>query len=359
MSTISTIGLDLAKKVFQVHGVDAEGKIVVARKLRRKEMLAFFAKLAPCLVGMEACGSAHNWGREITKLGHTVKLMPPTYVKAYVKRGKTDAGDAAAICEAVTRPSMSFVPVKGLEQQGLSMLHSARSQLIGQRTQLINAVRGHLSELGIIAERGLLGLAELAAIVRDESDKRLPALARAALMILVRHIETISTQIAALDSTLSKENKASELGPRLETIPSVGPVIASALRARVTDAKLFENGRHLSAWIGLVPENDSTGGKVKQKGLSKKGDRYLRSLLVNGAMAVVRQAQKRPDKYPWVAKLLGRMSAKQAAIAIANKTARIAWAIMVHGGVYEAGHRAPQYRAEACVAAGQEGLAMG
>ena len=245
---------------------------------------------------VEACGSAHYWGREVGKLGHTVKLMPPKYVKAYVKRGKTDAGDAAAICEAVTRPSMSFVPVKGVEQQGLSMLHNARSQPIGQRTQFINAVRGHLSEFGIVAERGLLGLVELAAIVRDESDQRLLVTARAALMVLVRWIETLITQIAALDSTLRKENKASELGPRLETIPSVGPVIASALRARVTDAELFENGRHLSAWIGIVPENDSTGDKVKQKGLSKKGDRYLRSPLVNGAMAVVRQAQFKPGR---------------------------------------------------------------
>jgi transposase len=281
-----------------------------------------------------------------------VKLMPPKYVKAYVKRGKTDAGDAAAICEAVTRPSMSFVPVKGVEQQGLSMLHGARSQLISQRTQLINAVRGHLSELGIIAERGLLGFAELAAIVRNESNQRLPTTARAALVVLIQQIETVSTQIAALDTLLRKENKASELGPRLETIPSVGPVIASALRARVTDAALFKNGRHLSAWIGLVPENDSTGGKVKQKGLSKKGDRYLRSLLVNGAMAVVRQAKIRPDKHPYITKLLGRMSAKQVAIAIANKTARIAWALMVHGGVYEGGHCAAHYRAEACAAAG-------
>src|SRR5262252_7378208 len=188
MTRITTIGLDLAKKVFQVHGVDAEGKIVVARKLRRKEVLAFFGKLPPCLVGMEACGSAHYWAREITKLGHTVKLMPPRYVKPYVKRGKTDPGDAAAICEAVTRPTMSFVPIKGVEQQGLSMLHSAR-------TQLTNAVRGHLSEFGIVAERGLLGLAELAAIVRDESDKRLPVTARAALMVLVRQIEMISTEI--------------------------------------------------------------------------------------------------------------------------------------------------------------------
>jgi transposase len=352
MTTITTIGLDLAKKVFQVHGVDAEGKVVVARKLRRKEVLAFFGKLRPCLVGMEACGSAHYWAREIGKLGHTVKLMPPKYVKAYVKRGKTDAGDAAAICEAVTRPSMSFVPVKGVEQQGLSMLHSSRSQLIGQRTQLINAVRGHLSELGMVAERGLRGLAELVAIVRNVKDQRLPVTARAALMVLVRQIEAVGAEISALDTALRKENKVSELGPRLETVPSVGPVTASALRARVTDPQLFENGRHLSAWIGIVPENDSTGGKIKQKGLSKKGDRYLRALLVNGAMAVIRQAQKRPDKHPWVTKLLGRMSKKQAAIAIANKTARIAWAIMVRGGVYEAGHRAPQYRGEACTVAG-------
>jgi transposase len=352
MTTITTIGLDLAKKVFQIHGVDGEGKVVVARKLRRKEVLAFFAKLAPCLVGMEACGSAHYWGREITKLGHTVKLMPPKYVKAYVKRGKTDAGDAAAICEAVTRPSMTFVPVKGVEQQGLSMLHSARSQLIGQRTQLINAVRGHLSELGIVAARGMLGLAELAAIVRDKKDQRLPLTARAALMVLVHQIEMLSSEITALDTALRKENKASELGPRLETVPSIGPVTASAFRARVTDPRLFQNGRHLSAWIGIVPENDSTGGKVKQKGLSKKGDRYLRALLVTGAMAQVRQATIRPDKHPWVAKLLGRMSKKQAAIAIANKTARIAWAIMVNGGVYQAGHRAAQYRTEACAAAG-------
>jgi len=351
MTRITTIGLDLAKNVFQVHGVDATGKLVIARQLRRKELLAYFAKLAPCLIGMEACGSAHYWAREIAKFDHTVKLMPPKYVKAYVKRGKTDAGDAAAICEAVTRPSMTFVPIKSIESHGLSMLHSARTLLIGQRTQAVNAMRGHLSELGIIAERGLLGLAELAEIVRDESDTRLPIMARAALSILLRQIETTSAEIARLDDALRRENKASELGPRLETIPSIGPVTASALRARIADPRLFENGRHLSAWIGIVPENDATGGKVKQKGLSKKGDRYLRALLINGAMAVVRQAQRRPDKYPWVVKLLGRMSAKQAAIAVANKTARIAWSIMVNGGTYEAGHRAQKYRAEACATA--------
>ena len=352
MTRITTIGLDLAKKVFQIHGVGASGEVLVKRKLKRKEVLAYFARLPACLVGIEACGSAHYWAREIGKLGHTVKLMPAKYVKAYVKRGKTDAGDAEAICEAVARPSMTFVPVKGVEIQALSMLHSARSQLVGQRTQLINAVRGHLGELGIIAERGLLGLAELAAIVRDESDNRLPVMARITLMVIVRRIEETSAEIARLDNAMRKENKASEVGPRLETVPSIGPVTASAFRARVVDAQMFKGGRHLSAWLGIVPENDSTGGKAKQKGLSKKGDRYLRTLLVNGAMAVVRQARRRPDKYPWVAKLLGRMSAKQAAIAIANKTARIAWAIMAKGGVYEPDHRAPQYRAAASAAAG-------
>ena len=358
MTRITTIGLDLAKNVFQVHGVDAQGKVVVAKKLWRKQLLAFFANLPAVPRRHGGVRQRALLGARDRQLGHTVKLMPPRYVKAYVKRGKTDAGDAAAICEAVTRPSMTFVAVKSLEGQGLSMLHGARTLLIGQRTQTVNALRGHLSELGIIAERGLLGLAELAAIVRCESDARLPAMAHCSLMILLHHIETTSAEIAKLDAALRRENEASELGTRLQTVPSIGPVIASALRARVTDPHLFENGRHLSAWIGVVPENNSTGGKIRQKGLSKKGDRYLRALLVSGAMALVQHARRRPDKYPWIVKLLARMSAKQAAIAIANKTARIAWSIMVNGGIYEAGHRAPQYRAEACAAAGQ-GLGNG
>jgi transposase len=351
MTRITTIGVDLAKIVFQVHAVDAAGKVVVARKLSRKQFLAFFAGLEPCLIGMEACGSAHYWAREIGKFGHTVKLMPPKYVKAYVKRGKTDAGDAEAICEAVRRPTMTFVPVKSAEQQGLAMLHSARRTLIGQRTQGINAMRGHLSELGVIAAKGLLGLAELAEIVRDKNDVRLTAMARTSLLVLLEQIEHTSAEIARLDAVLAGEHKTNETSRRLETVPSIGPVIASALRARVGDARQFENGRHMAAWIGIVPENDSTGGKVKQKGISKKGDRYLRHLLVSGAMAVVRQAQRRPDKYPWVVKLLSRMSAKAAAIALANKTARIAWAIMVNGGTYEAGHRAAPYRDAAPAAA--------
>ena len=334
---VSTIGLDIAKSIFQVHAIDAADKVVAAKTIRRPQVLAFFAKCEPCLVGIEACGSAHFWAREIGKLGHTVKLMPPKYVKAYVKRGKTDAGDAEAICEAVQRKTMTFVPVKSAEQQALAMLHSVREAMIGQRTQAINALRGHLSELGVIAPQGLMGLAELAAIVRDDSDVRLPPAARLTLKIMAAQIEATSGRIAECDAALRAEHKGCAQSRALETVPSIGPVIASALRARIADAKQFENGRHMAAWIGLVPEQNSSGGKVKQRGISKKGDRYLRRLLVSGAMALVQHAQRKPDKYPWIVKLLARMHPKAAAVAIANKTARIAWAIMTRGGTYDAG----------------------
>ena len=343
MSKITTIGLDLAKHVFQVHGVDADGVVVVAKSLKRKQVLAFFASLPPCLVGMEACGSAHYWAREIAKLGHTVKLIPPKYVKAYVKRGKTDAIDAEAICEAVTRPTMTFVRIKPAEQQGLCMLHGVRSKLISQRTQMINAFRGHLSELGIIAPQGMMGIAALAEVVRDAADARLPAIARMTLAVLLRGIEGSDRSIAELDAAIRAGHKACELSRRLETVPGVGPVTASAVRARIGDPHQFENGRHMAAWLGLVPQNDSTGGKLRQRGISKKGDGYLRRLLVSGAMAVIQQARRRPDKYPWVAKLLARMPAKAAAVALANKTARILWAIMANGGRYQPGHRNALY----------------
>lgn len=345
MTVITTIGLDLAKSVFQVHGVDAQGKVVIAKALRRAQVLALFARLAPCLVGMEACGSANFWARELIKLGHTVKLMPPKYVKAFVKRGKTDAGDAAAICEAVTRPSMTFVPVKSVEQQSLGMVHGARRLLIGQRTQSINALRGHLSELGLIAEKGYEGLARLVAIVRDPATPLLD-LARLSLETLATSIEQTSAQIARLDRVMHAEHKASQQSRDLATVPSIGVVIASAMRARVVDPRGFRNGRHFAAWIGLVPEQNSSGGKARQKGISKKGDRYLRQLLVSGAMAVIRHAKARPDKYPWLARLLARVPVKVAAVALANKTARIAWAIMARGGQYRAPDRAPDRAAE-------------
>lgn len=336
MTRITTVGLDLAKSIFQVHGIDAGGKVVAAKTLKRAQMHPYFAKLEPCLIGIEACGSAHYWARELTALGHTVKLMPPKYVKAYVKRGKTDAGDAEAICEAVTRPTMTFVPAKSATQQALAMLHGVRETLIGQRTAAINALRGHLSELGVIAPQGMIGQAQLAVIVRDEADPRLPVIARTTLTILVGQIEATSRAIAETDAALKAEHKASAQSRALETVPSIGPVIASALRARIGDAKVFENGRHMAAWMGLVPEQDSSGGKVKQRGISKKGDQYLRRLLVSGAMALVQQAQRNPVKYPWIAKLLARMHPKAVAVAVANKTARIAWAIMARGGTYDA-----------------------
>ena len=339
MSKITTAGLDLAKNVFQVHGVDQHGKAVVNKPLKRSQVPAFFEKLLPCLVGMEACSSAHYWARELTKLGHTVKLMPPKYVKAYVKRGKTDAIDAEAICEAVTRPSMTFVRAKPAEQQGLCMLHSVRAKLVSQRTQAINALRGHLGEFGVIAPQGMLGIAALALIVRDTSDARLPGIARVALEALLAQIEGTDAQVARLDEAIRAEHKASEESRRLDTVPGVGPITASAIRARIGDPGQFENGRHMAAWLGLVPEQASSGGKEKQRGISKKGDGYLRRLLVSGAMSVVRQAQRRPEKYPWLAKLLGRMPGKAAAIALANKNARILWTIMAHGGRYQPGHR--------------------
>jgi transposase len=340
MTRITTIGLDIAKSIFQVHAIDASNQVVIAKAMRRAQVLVFFAKLEPCLVGIEACGSGHFWAREIGKLGHTVKLMPPKYVKPYVKRGKTDAGDAEAICEAVTRPTMTFVAVKSAEQQALAMLHKVRETLIGQRTQAINALRGHLSELGVIAPLGLTGLAELTAIIRDAGDARLPPMARGTLELLLAQIEATGKRIAETDAALRAEHKSSAASRALETVPSIGPVIASALRARIADARVFENGRHMAAWIGLVPEQNSSGGKTRQRGISKKGDQYLRRLLVSGAMAMVQHAQKKPDKYPWIAKLLGSKPPKLVAVAVANKTARTAWAIMAGGGTYDPGFHA-------------------
>jgi transposase len=336
MKEVTTIGLDLAKRVFQVHGVDAAGQVVITRRLARREVLAFFAKLKPCLVGLEACATAHHWAREIGQLGHTVRLMPPVYVKAYVKRGKTDAADAAAICEAVTRPHMRFVAVKSPAQQSQLMVHRARELLLGQRTALANALRAHLAEFGIVAAQGLLGLNELLAIVADETDARLPSLAREVLAELAAQIRSCQAAIAGLDHKLKALHKASAPSRRLATIPGIATVGASALVATVGDASQFKSGRELAAWIGLVPRQNSSGGKERLGAISKQGDRYLRRLLISGAMAVLRQARTRPGKHPWLMRLLARRPAKVAAVALANKMARIAWALLTRGGTYRA-----------------------
>ena len=333
---VTTIGLDLAKSVFQVHGIDAAGRMVVAKALRRGQVLAFFAKLPRCVVGLEACSTAHHWARELARLGHEVRLMPPAYVKPYVRRGKNDAADAAAICEAVTRPSMRFVPVKSVEQQAALMVHRSRDLLIRQRTQLINALRGHLAELGLVAAQGREGGATLIGLVRTQAAPALPATVRAALMPLIGQLEALQQQLAALDKTIHAQHHASEASQRLETIPGIGVIGATAIAATITDPGAFKSGRDLAAWIGLVPRQNSSGGKERLGSISKQGDRYLRKLLVVGASAVLRHARSHPDKHPWLMQLLARRPAKVAIVALANKMARIAWAVLSRGETYRA-----------------------
>jgi transposase len=335
MGEVSTIGLDIAKAVFQVHGVDSAGAVVIRKRISRVKMLEFFADLAPCLIGIEACPSAHHWGRELARLGHTVKLMPPSYVKAYLKRSKNDANDAAAICEAVTRPSMRFVPIKTKQQQTALMLHRTRQLLVRQRTMLSNALRGHLAELGVVSAKGRNGTAELLKIVADAEDRRIPPAARGILDVLARQYSAIGTEIGSIDKNILAWHRSCEPSRRLAEIPGIGPIIATALVAEIGDWKAFASGRNLAAWIGLVPKQHTTGGKDRLGSITKQGNRYLRWLLVVGATAVIRYAQKHGTKNrPWLARLMERRPAKVAAVALANKIARIAWAIMVHGDRY-------------------------
>jgi transposase len=331
---VTTIGIDLAKHVFQVHGVDANDKVVFNKPLRRSQVLPFFAKLAPCLIGMEACASAHYWARELKKLGHDVRLMPAKDVKAYVKRNKNDAVDAAACCEAVRRPTVRTVPVKTPEQQALLMQHRARDLLVRQRTQGINALRSHLAELGIVAAQGYDGLKILLSVIADGSDARVPENARVSLSALVAQIASCQAEIGAMEKRLLAQHRGCDDSKRLKTIPSIGVIGASAIVATVPDASIFKTGRDFAAWIGVVPREDSTGGKQRLGHISKQGDRYLRRLLIVGAFAVLRQARAHPEKYPWVAQLLARKPAKVVAVALANKTARIAWAVLTKKDVY-------------------------
>ena len=331
---ITTIGLDIAKNVFQVHGIDAAEKVVVRKQLRRSQVLKFLASLPPCLVGMEACATAHYWARELTKLGHEVRLMPAKDVKAYVKRNKNDAADAEAICEAVRRPTMRFVRAKSAEQQGRLMQHRTRDLLLRQQTQVINALRAHLAELGIVAAQGREGLKQLLAIITDEKDTRLPIDARASLIVLAAQLQELRRMIGSIEKRLVVQHRANEASKRLESIHGIGIIGASAIAATVTDPSAFRSGRDFAAWIGLVPRQDSTGGKHKLGPISKQGDRYLRRILVVGAHSVLRRAKKNPEKYPWLTQLLARRPFKVVAIALANKMARIAWALLASGAHY-------------------------
>jgi transposase len=311
--------------------------LTITRQLRRGQLIGFFKKLPPCLVGMEACATAHHWARELIKLGHTVRLMPASYVKAYVKRSKNDAADAAGICEAVTRPSMRFVPVKTAESQAAIMLHRSRDLLVRQRTQLINALRAHLAEVGLVAAAGVDGLKSLLAIIREAGETgQLPGPMRQALQPLVDQLAALQAQIGQLERSIHAQHRASDVSRRLETIPGIGVIGATAIAATVSEPGAFKSGREFAAWIGLVPRQHSTGGKQMLGSISKQGDRYLRRLLIVGATAVIRHARAHPDKHPWIIKLLAKMPAKKVAVALANKTARIAWAILAKGGTYRA-----------------------
>jgi transposase len=336
MQAVRTIGLDIAKSVFQVHGIDAEGKVIIRRKLKRRYVAAFFQKLPPCLVGIEACASSHHWSRELKALGHTVRLMPPAYVKPYVKRQKNDAADAEAICEAVTRANMRFVETKTPEQQSCLMLHRTRHLFIRQQTAVINAIRAHLAEFGIVAPVGRNGVEALLDVVADSSDKRVPEIARACLVALGAHLRVLKTQILEFDRLIMAWHRSNETSKRLDEIPGVGPALATALVANVSDPRAFRSGRDFSAWIGLVPKQNSSGGREKLGSISKRGDRYLRSLFTAGALAVIRYAKLHGTKHrPWLTALLARRPTKVAAIALANKIARMAWAMMAKGERYK------------------------
>ena len=336
MQTITTIGLDIAKSVFQVHGVDAEGNVVIRRQLKRRYVLAFFQKLPPCLIGIEACASSHHWSRELQALGHTVRLMPPAYVKPYVKRHKNDAIDAEAICEAVTRPNMRFVATKTPEQQSCLTLHRTRHLFIRQQTSVINAIRSHLAEFGIVAPVGRNGVEQLLGVVADASDKRLPDVTRASVAALGAQLRMLKAQILEFDRMIRAWHRSSEMSMRLDDCPGVGPALATALVATVADPRAFRSGRNFSAWIGLVPKQHSSGGKDRLGSISKQGDRYLRGLFVAGALAVIRYAKIHGTKRrPWLTALLARRPTKVAAIALAIKIARMAWAMMAKGERYK------------------------
>jgi transposase len=335
MNEVITIGVDIAKSVFQIHAVDAAGEPIIRRQLRRRQVVPFFRKQPACLIGIEACATSHHWAREIAKLGHEVRLMPPRYVKPYVKRNKNDAADAEAICEAVRRPNMRFVPVKTVEQQSVLMLHRTRQLFIRQRTSLINAIRAHMAEFGIVAGVGRNGVEVLLKRITEGGDDRIPATARECLKALAAQLELIKRQIVEADRRVLAWHRSSETSKRLEAIPGVGPLIASALVASVPDPTVFRSGRDLSAWIGLVPKQHSTGGKERLGGISKAGNRYLRQLLVVGALSVIRRAkQLGTTRHPWLVGLLERRSTKVAAVALANKIARIAWAMMARNESY-------------------------
>ncbi len=347
MPHITTIGVDLAKQVFQVHGVDHEGAVVLRKKLRRSQVLKFFATLSPCLVGMEVCASAHHWARELSAQGHEVRLIPPQYVRPFLKTNKHDAADAEAIAEALGRPTMRFVPIKSVDQQAVLMLHRSRALLVKQRTMLINAVRGHCSELGMTASQGASRVNDLLEIIANPDDPRLPAFAREALGVLMAQLQVVKEAIRTLERKLQAWHRSQQASQRLTTIPGVGVITATALVATIGDGSQFKSGRHLSAWLGLVSRQHSSGGKSRLGRISKRGDGYLRRLLVHGARAVLRWQRGAPKKpSPWIGELLTRRPTNVVLVAMANKIARTVWAMLntqqnFNAGLSDSGNQRP------------------
>jgi transposase len=329
------VGLDLAKSVFQVHGVDGAGQAVVRRRLARSQLLPFFAKLPACVIGMEACSSAHHWARELTRLGHEVRLIPAQYVKPYVKRNKTDAADAEAICEAVGRPNMRFVPIKDEAQQAVLALHRTRSLLVRQRTATINAIRGLRGEFGLVAAKGTARLDELRRRLAMATAEQIPPMAKLAIEALFNHVDGLRTQAETIEAEILAGHQANEASRRLAAVPGIGPLTASALVAAVGDGRPFRSARHFAAWLGLTPRMASSGDRQRIGRISKGGDRYLRTMLIHGARAVVGAINRRNLRpRPWLTPLLARRPIPVAATALAHKTARIAWAMLARGEAY-------------------------
>lgn len=332
---ITTTGVDLAKEVFQIHGVDAHGKAVLRKQLRRNEMAKFFANLEPCLIGMEACGSAHYWARKLGEFGHTVKLMAPQFVKPYVKTNKNDMADAEAICEAVSRPNMRFVPIKNIEQQAILSVHRARQGFVKARTAQANQIRGLLSEFGIVIPQGIKSIGKRMPDILEDGENSLPGTMRKLLERLNDNLKEMDRQVEELELQIKLWHHGNEASRKLEAIPGIGPITASAIVATVGNATEFKNGRQLAAWLGLVPKQHSSGGKQILLGISKRGDTYLRTLLIHGARAVIRFAENKAEPNKWLCKLIGRRNKNVAAVALANKNARIIWALLAKGKAYE------------------------